>query len=70
MNPFLGVVFGGAWLRHDGLGTSGRHERGHVSNDIGVRISTDYFGRKRKAKNPTPGPFETPGQGTVTLKVW
>ena len=35
-----------------------------------VLISTDYFGRKRNAKNPTPGPFETPGQGTVTLKVW
>ena len=35
-----------------------------------VCIATDYFGNKREASNPTPGPFEAPGQGAVTLKVW
>jgi alpha-N-arabinofuranosidase len=35
-----------------------------------VRINTDYFGKKRNESNPTPGPFERPGQGDLTLKVW
>ncbi len=32
-------------------------------------IDTDYFGRKRNAAGPTPGPFESPGDGEVKLKV-
>jgi alpha-N-arabinofuranosidase len=35
-----------------------------------VRIDTDYFGRSRSQSNPTPGPFENPGQGDVKVKVW
>ena len=35
-----------------------------------LKISTDYFGRKRKAGNPFPGPFEKPGDGVFALKVW
>ncbi len=35
-----------------------------------LRIDTDYFGRKRDPSNPFPGPFEVPGDGRQTLKVW
>jgi alpha-N-arabinofuranosidase len=35
-----------------------------------IRINTDYFGKSRNEANPTPGPFENPGTGLVTLKVW
>lgn len=34
-----------------------------------VRIDTDYFGKKRSAANPTPGPFEAPGPGPLRLMV-
>ena len=33
------------------------------------RINTDYFGKQRNEANPTPGPFENPGTGSLTLKV-
>jgi alpha-L-arabinofuranosidase len=35
-----------------------------------ICIKTDYFGRNRNESNPTPGPFENPGQGDLKLKVW
>jgi alpha-N-arabinofuranosidase len=35
-----------------------------------LTIDTDYFGKKRDLKNPASGPFETPGNGRMTLKVW
>ena len=35
-----------------------------------IRIDTDYFGKPRKETNPTPGPFENPGNGLLSLKVW
>lgn len=35
-----------------------------------VKIDTDYFGKPRDPKNPTPGPFEDPGTGRITIKVW
>jgi alpha-N-arabinofuranosidase len=35
-----------------------------------IRIDTDYFGRKRNEVNPTPGPFEHPGQRFLKLRVW
>ena len=35
-----------------------------------MRIDTDYFGRKRNAGNPFPGPFENPDGGKRTFKVW
>ena len=34
-----------------------------------IRISTDYFGKKRNESDPTPGPFEDPGTGLIRLKV-
>ena len=33
-------------------------------------IDEDYFGKKRNAAAPSPGPFESPGQGDLKLKVW
>ena len=35
-----------------------------------LRINTDYFGEKRSEVNPSAGPFENPGEGRLTLKVW
>ena len=40
------------------------------SDDSPVTIDTDYFGRKRSKASPSPGPFESPGVGPLTLKVW
>ena len=34
-----------------------------------IRVNTDYFGKPRDETNPTPGPFENPGQGDLKLKV-
>ncbi len=28
-----------------------------------IRIDTDYLGNKRSESNPSPGPFENPGNG-------
>jgi hypothetical protein len=35
-----------------------------------LKINTDYFGKRRSDANPTPGPFENPGEGELKLKVW
>ena len=35
-----------------------------------LKIDTDYFANMRNDKNPTVGPFENPGQGRLSLKVW
>ncbi len=35
-----------------------------------IRIDKDYFGKSRRDTDPTPGPFERPGSGERTLKVW
>ena len=35
-----------------------------------IRINTDYFGKERNKADPTPGPFQNPGTGLLTLKVW
>jgi alpha-N-arabinofuranosidase len=35
-----------------------------------LKISTDYFGKKRSQAKPTPGPFENPGTGPLAPKVW
>ena len=34
------------------------------------RIDADYFGKKRNAAGPFPGPFELPDGGKQVLKVW
>ena len=33
-------------------------------------IDTDFSGNKRDKKNPTAGPFENPGKGKISIKVW
>jgi alpha-N-arabinofuranosidase len=33
-------------------------------------VDTDYFGKSRKEDDPTPGPFQNPGTGSLTFKVW
>jgi hypothetical protein len=35
-----------------------------------LKIDADYFRSKRSDNDPTAGPFEHPGQGRLTLKVW
>jgi hypothetical protein len=35
-----------------------------------IRIDTDYLGNNRSESNPSPGPFEKPGKGTIRIKVW
>ena len=35
-----------------------------------LKIDTDYFGRPRDKRNPTPGPFVDPGLGNLKLNVW
>jgi len=35
-----------------------------------LRLDADYFGKSRNQVNPAPGPFENPGQGDLTLRVW
>ena len=35
-----------------------------------LQIDTDYLGKSRSESNPTPGPFERPGQGDLKIKVW
>jgi alpha-N-arabinofuranosidase len=35
-----------------------------------IFIAIDYFGKRRSASNPTPGPFERPGIGDLKIKVW
>ena len=34
-----------------------------------LQIDTDYFGAKRRAATPAPGPFDQPGANTL-IKVW
>ncbi|MEI6808057.1 MAG: right-handed parallel beta-helix repeat-containing protein [bacterium] len=34
-----------------------------------IRVNSDYFGKQRNEANPTPGPFETPGHGSLKFKV-
>jgi len=35
-----------------------------------LTVDTDYFGKKRSETTPFPGPFENPGEGQLTLRVW
>ncbi len=34
------------------------------------RLDTDYFGKKRKTENPSPGPFLFPDEKEISIKVW
>jgi hypothetical protein len=35
-----------------------------------LKVDMDYFGKKRNETGPSAGPFEVPGAGLLTLKVW
>lgn len=35
-----------------------------------LTIDTDYFAKRRDSTSPTAGPFENPGAGPLSLKVW
>jgi alpha-N-arabinofuranosidase len=35
-----------------------------------VTVDEDYFGRPRKAANPSPGPFEITASGRQSIRVW
>ena len=35
-----------------------------------LKIDTDYFGKARNTANPAVGPFENPGSGSQSIKVW
>ena len=35
-----------------------------------LKITTDFFGKTRSKQDPTPGPFELPGAGPLSLRVW
>ena len=35
-----------------------------------LKIDSDYFGKRRNNQNPSAGPFEDPGKGKLSLKVW
>jgi alpha-N-arabinofuranosidase len=35
-----------------------------------LQIDSDYFGKKRRAATPAPGPFDQPGAGLQSIKVW
>ena len=35
-----------------------------------LKIDSDYFGKRRSKQNPSAGPFEDPGKGNLSLKVW
>jgi hypothetical protein len=39
-------------------------------NGLTLSIDTDYLGKKKDKQNPTSGPFENPGTGKISLKVW
>jgi hypothetical protein len=34
-----------------------------------LNIDADYVGKRRSGKHPTPGPFEKPGEGELTIQV-
>lgn len=35
-----------------------------------LAVDTDYLGQPRSREQPSPGPFEKPGRGPVSLPVW
>lgn len=35
-----------------------------------LAVDRDYLGKRRDPARPSPGPFEKPGTGRVTVKVW
>jgi alpha-N-arabinofuranosidase len=75
---YLTLKFDPAWLAHPTKTvTTALLGRAAIPNEAfeqpdgsPIVINTDYFSRPRNESNPTPGPFQNPGQGDVKLKVW
>jgi len=75
---YLEVTFNKAWMELlRKLVTTERLGKAAIPNlpyeradGTPIRINTDYFGKSRNESNPTPGPFENPGMGLLSLKVW
>jgi hypothetical protein len=40
------------------------------ADDSPLVLDRDYAGRRRSLLRPTPGPFEAPGHGRVSIAVW
>jgi hypothetical protein len=60
-----------ALVTTDRLGKTAVSNAAFVNSDNSpLRIDADYFGKPRNQTNPTPGPFESPGSGSITLTVW
>jgi len=52
------------------LGITLVSKQGYVNPDGSpLAVDKDFFGKPRDAKNPTPGPFERPGTGKLTIKL-
>jgi len=75
---FLEVQFDKAWTaqRTRPLVTSELLGRASIPNlpyerpdGKPIRVNRDYFDKQRNEANPTPGPFENPGEGNLKLKV-
>jgi len=75
---YLEIAFDKAWTeRMRKLVTTARLGKAAIPNlpyerpdGTSICITTDYFGKSRNESNPTPGPFENPGTGPLSLKVW
>jgi alpha-N-arabinofuranosidase len=76
---YLEIKFAPAWIegRQRKLVTSAMLGRAvipdlpyELPDGAPIRIDTDYLGKSRSESNPTPGPFELPGQGIQSIKVW
>jgi alpha-N-arabinofuranosidase len=53
------------------LGKAGIPDLGYEQADgTPIWVDTDYFGKKRNQRTPSPGPFEKPGKGLMRIKVW
>ena len=53
------------------LGKALISDQGYVNPDNSpITIDKDYLGNTRNSRNPTIGPFEDPGQGKQSFKVW
>jgi len=45
--------------------------QGYVNpDDSPITIDKDYLEKERNSRNPTAGPFENPGKGGQTFKIW
>lgn len=76
---YLEFTFDSAWRRErtSGIVTTSLLGKTAISgapfeqpDGAPLQVDHDYSGNKRDVSNPTPGPFETPGNGSISIKVW